>query len=297
MFIISALMTIPVAITGVFVWPGTPGKPNKLFLTDADLHLAVKRLQETKADTEEKPILTKKQLLLSIVKDWKIYVLTIWAVFFWNAGSTAYGGYLLWLKSLKRYSTPKVNQLGTTAPALGIFYVLFVNFSSDLLWGPSGAIAFAHVWNFTAMVILAVWTVPEGAKWFAFNITYTQVAMSSVLYGWSNEMLRHNTQARSVILVFMNLFAQSTTAWTGVLVFKTVEAPRFLKGWTFCAINSFLLIVFTYAVVGPLARREERKISEDGEDLGDRVAFEDVGSEKKAEKGYKAVADASAVQL
>ena len=237
-------MTIPVAIVGVFLWPGTPARPNELFLSDAELELAVNRLQSVKTDTDEIIEQTRAQLVKRIFKDWKIHV-TFWAILFWNAGSSSYGGYLLWLESLHRYSTPKINQLGTTAPALGIFYVLFVNFSSDLLWGPSGAIAFAHAWNFTAMVILAIWDVPEAAKWFAFNSIYTQVAMSSVLYGWSNEILRHNAAERSFTLVFMNLIAQSTTAWTGVLVFKTVEAPRFLKGWTFCAVCSFLLVVFT----------------------------------------------------
>ncbi len=259
MFIISALMTIPVAIAGVFIWPGTPAKPNKLFLSDKDLALAISRLKSTKSDVDERIKKPRLQLLKEIFSDWKIYVLTFWAVLFWNAGSTSYGGYLLWLKSLHRFPTAKVTQLGTTAPALGIFYVLFVNFSADLLWGPSGAIAFAHVWHFTAMVILAVWNVPEAAKWFAFNSTYMQVAMSSVLYGWSNDILRHDSTQRSVILTFMNLFAQSTTAWTGILVFPTVEAPRFLKGFTFCATNSFVLVLFTYFVIRPLSRREERK--------------------------------------
>jgi hypothetical protein len=292
MFIISALMTIPVAIAGVFVWPGTPAKPNKLFLTDADLSLAIKRLKEVKADTDEEvKQKTRIELLKHILTDWKVYVLTFWAILFWNAGSSSYGGYLLWLKSLNRYSTPKINQLGTTAPALGILYVLFVNFSSDLLWGPSGAIAFAHTWNFIAMVILAIWNVPESAKWFAFNSTYTQVAMSSVLYGWANDILRHDTAERSVVLVFMNLVAQSTTAWTGVLVFKTVEAPRFLKGWTFCAVCSFLLIVFTYAVVGPLARREERKyeIEDEVESVGAGDEIGDSGSAKGSDQGAKVV--------
>lgn len=261
MFIISALMTFPVAIAGIFIWPGTPQRPNLLILNAEDLALAKKRLEEDKADTDVNSTIAKRQLVVNIAKDWKVWVLTFWDVLFWNAGSTSSGGYLLWLKSLKRYSTPKVTQLGTTAPALGIFYVLFVNFSSDLLWGPSGAIAFAHTWHFTAMTILAVWDVPESAKWFAFNSSYTQVAMSSVLYGWANSILRHNTQERSVIIAFMNLFAQSTTAWTSVLVFQTVEAPRFLKGWTFCASNSFLIIFFTYLVVRPMARKEERKHS------------------------------------
>lgn len=277
-------MTIPVAIAGVFVWPGTPAKPNKLFLTDRDLALAVKRLKERKADTDEIVTQTRLQLIRHILSDWKIYVLGLWDIFFWNAGSTGYGGYLIWIKGLHRYSTPKVNQLGTTAPALGILYVLFVNFSSDLLWGPSGAITFAHTWNFVAMTILAIWNVPESAKWFAFNSAYTTVAMSSVLYGWCNDILRHNATERSVILVFINLFAQSTTAWTGILTFPTTEAPRFLKGWTFCAVNSFCLIVFTWAAVRPLARREERRYAEesDGEgvvrDSGEEVGSEDGGT-------------------
>ena len=106
-------MTIPVAIAGVFIWPGTPAKPNKLFLSDAELDLAVKRLKSTKTDTEKRSTQTRTQLLRYILTDWKIYILTFWDILFWNAGSTSYGGYLLWLKSLHRYSTPKINQLGS----------------------------------------------------------------------------------------------------------------------------------------------------------------------------------------
>ena len=67
-----------------------------------------------------------------------------------------------------------------------------------------------------------------------------------------------------------------------MLVFKTVEAPRFLKGWTFCAVNSFLIIIFTYAVVRPLARREERKFGRD--DVSSEIEIEDPGSEKNSGK-------------
>lgn len=280
-------MTIPVAIVGVVIWPGTPAKPNKLILTDQELALAIKRLKETKADTTEEVEQGKWQLVLKIATDWKIYILTAWAILFWNAGSTSSGAYLLWLKILDRFSTPKVNQLGTTAPALGILYVLFVNFSSDLLWGPSGAIAFAHVWHFTAMTILAVWKVPESAKWFAFNSSYMQVAMSSVLYGWANDMLRHNAAERSVVIVFMNLIAQSTTAWTSVLVFPTVEAPHFLKGFTFCATNSFVLVLFTYFVVRPYSQALERKLESDADSEASVREFDESGSGKSVERGSK----------
>lgn len=297
MFIISALMTIPVAIAGVFIWPGTPAKPNTLFLSPTELTLASSRLQALKADVtvDTAPARSRRQLLAHVFTDWKIYVLTFWDILFWNAGTNSYNGYLIWLKSLHRFSTPRVNQLGTTAPAIGIFFVLFVNFSSDLLWGPSGAIAFAHTWNFVAMVILAVWEVPEAAKWFAFNSTYTQVAMSSVLYGWSNDILRHDAAERSFVIVVMNLIAQSTTAWTGVLAFKTVKAPRYLVGWSFAGTSSFLIILFTYAVVGPLARREERKYAGGSEGLRSDGEAEEAESDQDAGKAaaVASVADAA----
>ena len=68
-------MTIPVAIAGVLVWPGTPARPNKLFPTSSDLALAVQRLKDAKADTEEVKQ-TKVELLKQIAKDWKVYILT-----------------------------------------------------------------------------------------------------------------------------------------------------------------------------------------------------------------------------
>jgi hypothetical protein len=99
------------------------------------------------------------------------------------------------------------------------------------------------------------------------------------------------------VLVIVNLVAQSTTAWTSILVFKTVEAPRFLKGWTFCGVCAFLCILFTLAVVKPLGDRNERKlISEFGDGLqnnsgesvsAERIEFKNGGT---AEVGIKAVA-------
>lgn len=251
MYIITALMTIPVAIAGVFVWPGTPAKPNLLFLTKEELALARKRLaraEDEVADEDKPPQKPMLALLFSVFTDWKVYVLTFWDILFWNSGSSGYGGYLLWLKSLKRYSTPRLNQLSATSPAVGIFLVLFVNFSSDLVLGPTGAITVAHTLNFIAMTILVVWNVPEAAKFVAFNLTYSTVSMSSVLYGWANDILRHNEQERAITLIIMNTVAQSTTAWIPLLTFPTVEAPEFRKGYSYCLACSVLLIAFTPVV-------------------------------------------------
>lgn len=58
--------------------------------------------------------------------------------------------------------------MGTIAPALGILYNLVACFLSDLVLGPAWAITFSSFWNVTGLIMLAVWDIPEGAKWFAF---------------------------------------------------------------------------------------------------------------------------------
>lgn len=254
MFIINSIITLPLGLVGFWLWPGTPDKVKSPFLSEEEVALARKRLQRVRHE-QETPLTwaTVRRVFTS----WKLYLLIVWDVFFWsgclNASS---GGYLLWIKSLKRYSTDKVNNLGTTSPAIGIFYVLFICFGADLGLGRAGAITLAHTWNLIGLIILIVWNVPETAKWFAFNTTYSSVAMSSVLYGWANDILRGDVNERSFTLIAMNSIAQSTTAWTPLLVFKTVEAPRFKKGYSFTAATSACLILTTW-VVWYLHRKEE----------------------------------------
>lgn len=239
-------MTFVVAIAGFFIWPGTPDIPNKLFLSDEEVLLAQERMNRngTGKDNATAPKFSLS-ILRAIFTNWRVYVLTIWNILFWNSDPQPWGGYLLWIKSLNRYSTPEINRIGASAPGIGIMYVLFINFSSDLWLGRTASIVLAHIVNITSMTILVVWNVPESAKWFAFNIYFFDIAMSSVLYGWANDILRHNKQQRAIALVVMNTAPTVIRAWIGLLVFKTVESPRFTKGYSFCLTNSICLIGWT----------------------------------------------------
>ncbi|RAL58861.1 hypothetical protein DID88_009281 [Monilinia fructigena] len=151
-----------------------------------------------------------------------------------------------------------VNELGTIAPALGIFYTLFVCFSSDLVLGPAWAITMSHTWNIIGLVILVIWNVPESAKWFAFSTTYSAPAMSSVLHGWVNTQLRSSPAERSFTLVLITVISQSTTAWTPLLVYPTVEAPRYPKGFAFTLASAILLIISTHLLQLYLKRKEPK---------------------------------------
>lgn len=254
MYIVCAIITIPIGILGYFILPGTPDKPNKLVISEKDIELSKSRLSRAGHTFQGKWSL---RTLANVLRNWKFWALLLLDVFFWNGSTnTTTGGYLLWLKSLNRYTTSRLNELGAISPGLGMFYTLFICFASDLVLGPAWAITVAHIWNIVGLIILVTWNVPESALWFAFITTYSAVSMSSVLYGWVNEQLRYSPVERSITLVILNTIAQSTTAWTPLLVFKTVEGPRFTKGYSFVLANAICLIALAHIIKYFIARQE-----------------------------------------
>ncbi|KAJ0371540.1 hypothetical protein COL26b_009631 [Colletotrichum chrysophilum] len=254
MYIICALITIPIGVLGYFVIPGTPEQPNRLVLKRENIELSVERLKRAGHASHGR---FKFPALKKIILSPQFWGIVIVDVLFWNAGiHTSSGSFLLWIKSLARYSAAKVNELGTIAPALGIFYTLFVCFASDLVMGPAWAITMSISWNSIGLIILTIWDVPELAKWFAFSTIYSSVAMSSVLHGWVNTQLRASPAERSFTLVLINAISQSSTAWTPLLVFPTVEAPRYRKGFAFTLGSSILLIIATHILRLYVKRRD-----------------------------------------
>jgi hypothetical protein len=172
MYIICPIITLPVAILGYFILPGSPDRPNKFVLKEKDVQLAKARLARVAHQTKESTL--SWRTVLRVGSNWKFWALLLLDIFFWNAClNTNAGGYHLWLKSLDKYPTSRLNELAAISPALGIFYTLFICFSSDLLFGPAWAITIAHIWNIVGLIVLVVWELSESTLWFAFLTTYS----------------------------------------------------------------------------------------------------------------------------
>ncbi|KAK5781440.1 hypothetical protein RI543_000987 [Arxiozyma heterogenica] len=264
-FIIDAIVSIVVGIIGFYSLPGDPHNCYSIFLTDDEIRLARKRVKENQtANTNLSDKLFDLKIWKRIIFDWKIYILTLWNVFCWNNNNGSSGAYLLWLKSLKRYSIPKLNKLSMITPGLGMIYLIGTSFVADKFHSRWLAIIITQIFNFTGNVILAVWDVEEGAKWFAFMLQYFGWAMAPVLYSWQNDICRRDVHSRAVILVVMNMLAQTSTAWINVLVWKTSEAPRFPKGFIWVAVASFCLSIWTFVVLYFYKRDEKRNAKDNG---------------------------------
>ncbi|CUM68602.1 uncharacterized protein PRCAT00006329001 [Priceomyces carsonii] len=267
-FIVDGIISVFVGFLGFYLLPGTPSNCYSIFLTDDEIRLARKRVRsnQTSSATNHNPVLDffKLETWKPILSTWHIYVVALWNIFCWNNSNGTSGAYLLWLKSLlddngnQRYTGGRLQDYTALTPALGILWLILTCCYADLFHSRWQAIVFSQIFNITGNVILAVWHVPERAKWFAFCMQYFGWAMAPVLYSWCNDICRRNFQKRTVVMVAMNMLAQSTTAWISVLVWKTVEQPRYLKGFSFTASSAFALCLWTFVVLY-LYKKDERK--------------------------------------
>lgn len=267
-FIIDGIISVVVGIIGFYMLPGTPTDCYSIWLTDDEIRLLRKKLrQNNTAGRTQVDVLkslfswaTWKQIIFS----WEIYVLSFWNLLCWNNSNASSGSYILWLKSLNRYGAGKLQDYSALTPGLGLLWLFVTCMYADLFHLRWLAIWLSQVFNIACNVILAVWYVPERLKWFAWCLQYFGWAMAPVLYSWQNDICRRDAQKRAVILVFMNMLAQASTAWMSVIVWKTVEAPRFLKGFSWTASCAFALCVWTLVVLWFYKRQERSYARENG---------------------------------
>ena len=154
-----------------------------------------------------------------------------------------------------RFGAGELQDYTALTPGLGLIWLAITSLIADLLKCRWGAILFSQVFNMTGNILLAAWNIPERAKWFAWCLQYFGWAMAPVLYSWQGDICRKDIRERQVVLVAMNILAQQSTAWISVLVWKTVEAPRFLKGYTFTACSAAALSIWTIVVLWFYKRR------------------------------------------
>ncbi|KAE8170277.1 major facilitator superfamily domain-containing protein [Yarrowia lipolytica] len=242
-FIIDAIATLPLAVIGYFMIPGTPDKCVSLFLSDDEIRRCRERMRPYVTEKKAKPSkkLTDWTLWKPLLTSWQLPTMILITSVFYNNNSGNSGSFLLWLKSLtdsdgnQRYTNQKINQLSSVAPGLGFVYVYSASVFADMFKCRWGAIVITQVFNFIGCVILAIWDVTESAKWFAFCLQYMSWSMSPVLFGWVSDIMRHDPQEYAIVVICMNMIGQSSSAWVSVLVFPTVESPRFTKGFGTCA--------------------------------------------------------------
>ncbi|KAL5086188.1 hypothetical protein Trisim1_009517 [Trichoderma cf. simile WF8] len=231
LYIICFACTIPVALLGFIVLPGHPDTCKPFILTANDIRLARERMA---AENRE----PRKPITLSVIKSvltgWHFWVLVSFAFFFSQAdGISSNSGLPLWLKA-EGYSVEKINTITTILPAVTIVSSIICGVLSDIYDAKVYLITITALLNILAGVVLAIWDVPKGLKFFAFFLSGSADGIAAVIYAWANEICAGNAEERAIVLSSMNTIGNTFGAWLPLFVWKTSDAPRYLIGynWT-----------------------------------------------------------------
>ncbi|ODN73695.1 hypothetical protein L202_07240 [Cryptococcus amylolentus CBS 6039] len=281
LFIIDAIITLPLAIAGFIFFPPQPLQGKKTWwLSDEEFALAQRRL--TKIGRAGKSPWSRekvKKLLLS----WHTYFLPLLYVIWNNQWPQAPVGYFL--KSFnsspypggdKRYTTSDINQL--PLPQTAIFVVVAASWA----WLSDGFLRgnrwiFVYIGAFISIIIgvigmkLDLYANVSGTLVFYWFSTIGQGAGPLILT-FINEICSGDTEKRALLVGAANDFAYVVQAIVPNFVWKTVDFPEARKGWTYSVSLNVVLLFWITAIL--LLLRRDRRRAESAESAENPPALE-----------------------
>ena len=171
--------TIPIAIIGLVFLPGTPDAPSKRFLTEEEIELARARMA---GEHRQAPQPLNLSIIKTVLQGWHFWVLVTFAFFFSQAdGVSSNSGLSLWLKA-NGNSVDSINTITTVSPAVTIVTSIIWGVIADAYDAKAFLIALTACLNISASIILAIWDVPVGLKYFAFFLSGTADSIAAIIY-------------------------------------------------------------------------------------------------------------------
>ncbi|GKT42708.1 pantothenate transporter liz1 [Colletotrichum spaethianum] len=189
---------------------------------------------------------------------WHVYLLTILYIVFINIGpSSSVNPFSLWLKA-KGETVEKINIIPTAASAIQL--VLTVSFAivSDAIRHRASVMSVSTFLGGFAALILAIWNVPDGLKWFAFLLQRASVPYGPLSMSWTNEICGADAEERAIVIGIMNSLGYAFNAWVPILTYPQVDAPTFKKGFIYSTVAFGAQAIIT-ATVAYLYKRERKK--------------------------------------
>ncbi|KAI0913280.1 MFS general substrate transporter [Ustulina deusta] len=258
LFIINTVISLPIAISGFFLFPDVPEITKAWWLTEEDIAIANKRMAlEGRAKRGKFTKATFKRIFSS----WHIYALVLLYIFF-NNGS-GYGGqpaFSLWLKS-EGYPITAINTYPTIASAVAVLFTYIYAWSSDTIfrgerWPP---MVFAGLVNIATGTSLAVWNIPNGWKWGSFILGNISGGISGLTFAWAHEICSDDNEERAFVTASMNQFAYVVQAWLPLIVWQQVDSPQYHKGFITMVFLAAGMIATAFAIRFLHYRERSRK--------------------------------------
>lgn len=274
LFIIDGLLTVPVAIYGMLLFPDTPHTTTAFYLSDAERELARSRVPVPEQAHHALPKNERLKTFLAMARK----VLTSWYwwgfVMLWTIGgeieSFGSNGLLaLYMQShpYVHYTVSQLNNYPTGVSAVGIVSTLFWATLTDIIGGKRYLVGY---WNgltgiATSIMILVAARTPLSSTssrvtFVAYYWAGSVYACQATFFAWCNDAMRYEDALfRGIVLAGMNLLNNALNAWWSIVFYGAEYAPWFNRGmWAMIAM-SLLLIVWVTGLLYMTVRAEKQR--------------------------------------
>ena len=212
-----------------------------------------------------------KKKLFKIVISWQFWVLSFGYFFVQCSFPTQQPFYALYLKATS-HSVYQINVWPTGQAAIGLVTQVLAGMISDspLLRGRRWqAILALQGPSIFGCIVLAIWNVPIGLKYFAFYISWTSAGVPGIYYAWFPDLMPHDHEMRGFLTAFSNMFSFINQIWWQDAVWRTSEAPEFKPAFIGCAAFGVVLILTALLMRWLELRDVKERATIEQEDAGD----------------------------
>ncbi|KAK6581295.1 hypothetical protein PZA11_005986 [Diplocarpon coronariae] len=257
LFVIDGLITIPIAVYGLFLFPDTPSTTSAFYLTTSERALAISRVPEV---PERRP--WNLAFVKRVLTSWHWYgFVVLWIIAGETESFSSNSLLALYMKSTKEYSIPQLNNYPTGVPAVGIVSTLFWATLTDFLGGKRYLVGY---WiGITGVATAAMILSPSASISTIFGAYYwagSVYACQATFFAWANDAMRFEEDSlRAVVIASMNCGSNAVNAWWSLLFYAADMAPKFTKGMWAMIATSIALAIWTTGFLYMTVRADKRR--------------------------------------
>ncbi|KAH7256007.1 pantothenate transporter liz1 [Fusarium tricinctum] len=257
LFLVDSIITIPISFLGYFVFPDVPHRSRPRCLTVKEHALAIHRISDHTAPSQLK---VSRDIFSRVFKRWHWYLfVSLWTV--GNQCSQVSGSpFSLYLKANEAfYSITRINTLPTMATAISIVTAFITCSIADRIGRFWPLLLIVSIPTVVSHALLVAWNVGETGRVVAFSIGGFQGAVFPLTMSWATITMVNDAEERAVVTASMNAIGQAISAWSQLLQFPAIEAPRFEKGFLGGLVTSVVQMLNILVIVW-CASRDRKKV-------------------------------------
>lgn len=257
-FIIDGIVTVPIALFGFFLFPGTPFQVGKTIFWLSDQELSLSKARMEKSGVSEPTAKLSVSLLKKVFSSWRVYFFTVFWILL-NVVALPDGlGFNMWLLSKPDvYSKQDYNNYPTIQSAVSIVAQVVLGGLADS-YSIYPILTFVQTLFIISYSSLAAWSIPDGYRWFCFMIIGFDSVNQIIISGWINRATRKDAEERAFVLGFSDAVSQAMNIWTNIVFFPVDHSPEFRLGYIVATGAAFIMLLLPL-VSHYFERRDSKK--------------------------------------